>query len=138
MLPQRFLLLYLRLFAGGADFWANSQQHFDLRMDVVMGCPDEAVLVIAEILALAHWKVAECVNRALRGSELSCMIEQSGCRIQFMQKLSVLGRTAEDAASIMGWDSLLSEQELVYFDSRPTLLTPLLRTSTESSCLKDA
>ncbi|KAL6306658.1 hypothetical protein BKA93DRAFT_772245 [Sparassis latifolia] len=57
-----------------------------------MGCPDEAVLVIAEILALVHWKVAECVNRALRGPELSCMIEQSGCRIQFVQKLSVLGK----------------------------------------------
>ncbi|GBE87571.1 hypothetical protein SCP_1102480 [Sparassis crispa] len=41
----------------GADFWANPQRHFDLRMGAVTGCPDEDVLVITETLVLAHWKV---------------------------------------------------------------------------------
>ncbi|KAL6297861.1 fungal-specific transcription factor domain-containing protein [Sparassis latifolia] len=71
MQPPRFLPLYRRLFAGGGGFWANSQQqHFDLRMDALTGCPDEAVLAIAEISALAHWKAAEQRSGSLSMREL--------------------------------------------------------------------
>ncbi|PCH39388.1 hypothetical protein WOLCODRAFT_29530 [Wolfiporia cocos MD-104 SS10] len=59
MQPPRFLSLYRRLFGGSAGgFWANTRQE-ELRMDPLTGCPDEALLALAEISALAHWKAAE-------------------------------------------------------------------------------
>jgi Fungal specific transcription factor domain len=39
-------------------------------MDVLTGCPDEAILAIAEISALAHWKVTEQRRRTLSVREL--------------------------------------------------------------------
>ncbi|KAI8980064.1 fungal-specific transcription factor domain-containing protein [Trametes punicea] len=74
--PPRFLSLYKRLFGGGAGFWANSgsprtsTQHAELRMDALTGCPDEALLAIAEISALAHWKATELQNGSLSVREL--------------------------------------------------------------------
>ncbi|KAI9061087.1 hypothetical protein FKP32DRAFT_1667804 [Trametes sanguinea] len=74
--PPRFLPLYKRLFGGGAGFWANTAsprtggQHAELRMDALTGCPDEALLAIAEISALAHWKASELQNGSLSVREL--------------------------------------------------------------------
>ncbi|CDO71850.1 hypothetical protein BN946_scf184939.g74, partial [Trametes cinnabarina] len=74
--PPRFLSLYKRLFSGGAGFWANtasprtSGQHAELRMDALTGCPDEALLAIAEISALAHWKASELQSGSLSVREL--------------------------------------------------------------------
>ncbi|OSC98256.1 hypothetical protein PYCCODRAFT_1439438 [Trametes coccinea BRFM310] len=74
--PPRFLSLYKRLFGGGAGFWANTAsprtggQHAELRMDALTGCPDEALLAIAEISALAHWKASELQSGSLSVREL--------------------------------------------------------------------
>ncbi|KAI0950712.1 hypothetical protein AcW1_007949 [Taiwanofungus camphoratus] len=71
MQPPRFLSLYRRLFGGGAGgFWASTQQAPDLRMDTLTGCPDEAMLAIAETSALAHWKAVEMQNGSLSMREL--------------------------------------------------------------------
>ena len=77
MQPPRFLSLYKRLFGGGAGFWASSgmspttsAQHSELRMDALSGCPDEALLAIAEISALAHWKSTELQSGSLSMREL--------------------------------------------------------------------
>lgn len=70
----RFLALYRRLFGaagGGAGFWAAANNtHLDLRMDRLTGCPDEALLAIAEAAALAHWKAAEAHKGCLSVREL--------------------------------------------------------------------
>ena len=74
--PPRFLPLYRRLFGGGAGYWASNMspsmgaQQSELRMDGLTGCPDEALLAIAEISALAHWKVSELQNGSLSVREL--------------------------------------------------------------------
>ncbi|KAI0789851.1 fungal-specific transcription factor domain-containing protein [Abortiporus biennis] len=70
MQRPRFLSLYRRLFAGGAGYWANANEHYDLRMDKLTGCPDEAMLAIAEIAALAQWKATELHNGTLSTREL--------------------------------------------------------------------
>ncbi|EJF64783.1 hypothetical protein DICSQDRAFT_159813 [Dichomitus squalens LYAD-421 SS1] len=76
MQPPRFLSLYKRLFGGGAGFWPINTsptahaQHSELRMDTLSGCPDEALLAIAEISALAHWKATELQSGSLSMREL--------------------------------------------------------------------
>ncbi|KAI0671466.1 fungal-specific transcription factor domain-containing protein [Trametes maxima] len=72
--PPRFLSLYKRLFGGGAGFWATNASPrtgaAELRMDALTGCPDEALLAIAEISALAHWKAQELQAGSLSVREL--------------------------------------------------------------------
>ena len=73
--PPRFLAVYRRLFgqggSGGAGFWATTNNdQLDLRMDKLVGCPDEAVLAIAEIAALASWKKSEAAQGRLSIREL--------------------------------------------------------------------
>lgn len=71
--PPRFLSLYKRLFGGGAGFWANTAspaQNAELRMDGLTGCPNDALLALAEISALAHWKASELQNGSLSVREL--------------------------------------------------------------------
>ncbi|KAI0635619.1 fungal-specific transcription factor domain-containing protein [Trametes polyzona] len=74
--PPRFLSLYRRLFGGGSGYWANtgspgaSGQHVELRMDTLTGCPDDALLALAEVSALAHWKATELQNGSLSVREL--------------------------------------------------------------------
>jgi len=41
-----------------------------LRMDLLSGCPDEAMLTIAEVSALAHWKASQLRNGSLSYPEL--------------------------------------------------------------------
>ncbi|KAI0749730.1 fungal-specific transcription factor domain-containing protein [Daedaleopsis nitida] len=77
MQPPRYLSLYKRLFGGGAGYWASTSsspnvggQHSELRMDALTGCPDEALLAMAEISALAHWKATELQTGSLSVREL--------------------------------------------------------------------
>jgi len=41
-----------------------------LRMDALTGCPDEAMLAIAEVSSLAHWKASQLRNNCLSYPEL--------------------------------------------------------------------
>jgi hypothetical protein len=71
--PPRFLSLYHRLFGAstGAGYWATTNNdQLDLRMDKLTGCPDEALLAIAEIAALAYWKATEASKGTLSMREL--------------------------------------------------------------------
>jgi len=74
MRPPKFLALYRRLFGNSSDFWAGSSHShsdsYELRMDSLTGCPDEVVLGIAEVSALAHWKAQEQQNGCLSMREL--------------------------------------------------------------------
>ena len=53
----RFLDTYRRLFRGVEGYWSSSigLEHNRLRMDGLMGCPDEVMLTIAEAANLANW-----------------------------------------------------------------------------------
>jgi len=79
MRPPQFLALYRRLLAtgsggrGSGSYWAGSDlrdDSVDLRMESLSGCPDDVMLAIAEVSALAHWKDAEVRNRSLSVREL--------------------------------------------------------------------
>jgi hypothetical protein len=55
-------------------YWVNSNE-LDLtpqrlRMDVLTGCPDEAMLAIGEVSALAHWKASQLRTGCLSYPEL--------------------------------------------------------------------
>ncbi|TFK70315.1 hypothetical protein BDN72DRAFT_839168 [Pluteus cervinus] len=67
--PPRYLRVCRQLLGGDhhSDFWTPTG---GLRMDKVTGCPDEALLCIAETSALAHWKAAEKRNSTLSVREL--------------------------------------------------------------------
>ena len=53
----RFLGMYKRLFKGYEGYWTSAigVKHSKLRMDDLMGCPDEVMLCIAETADLASW-----------------------------------------------------------------------------------
>lgn len=54
-------------------YWVNGN-NLDmaqrLRMDALSGCPDEAMLAIAEVSALAQWKTSQLRNGSLSYPEL--------------------------------------------------------------------
>ncbi|KAF8969160.1 fungal-specific transcription factor domain-containing protein, partial [Flammula alnicola] len=55
------------------NYWANGndlEMPRRLRMDALTGCPDEAMLAIAEVSSLAHWKAAQLRNGCLSYPEL--------------------------------------------------------------------
>lgn len=78
MRPPKFLALYRRLFGSvggpgnGAGFWSGSghDDSYELRMDSLTGCPDDVILGIAEVSALAYWKAQEQQNGRLSMREL--------------------------------------------------------------------
>jgi len=53
----RFLDMYRRLFKGYEGYWTSNIgiEHSKLRMEGLMGCPDEVMLCIAETADLAAW-----------------------------------------------------------------------------------
>jgi len=73
MRPPRFLELLKRLFGEREGYWLATDDPniaHSLRMDLLTGCPDEAMLAIAEITALSHWKVTEQRHGTLSVREL--------------------------------------------------------------------
>jgi C6 transcription factor Pro1 len=76
MRPPKFCALYRRLFGEGGGYWAGHLQggaldiQPGLRMEALSGCPDEAMLGIAEVSALAHWKATEKRNGSLSYRDL--------------------------------------------------------------------
>ncbi|KAF9485136.1 hypothetical protein BDN70DRAFT_848342 [Pholiota conissans] len=71
--PPKYLILWQRLLGEQGIFWANGNElemPRRLRMDLLTGCPDEAMLAIAEISSLAHWKAAQLRNGCLSYVEL--------------------------------------------------------------------
>ncbi|KAF9007574.1 fungal-specific transcription factor domain-containing protein [Cyathus striatus] len=68
MKPPVFVNIWKRLLNDeGATFNWNGGERLDasLKMDDLSGCPDEAMLAIAEVSALAHWKATELRNGTL-------------------------------------------------------------------------
>jgi len=68
--PPKFLRLLKRLMGERGGFWADADALYSLRMDLLTGCPDEAMLAIAETSALAHWKATELRNGSLSYRDL--------------------------------------------------------------------
>ncbi|KAJ8519051.1 hypothetical protein ONZ45_g3941 [Pleurotus djamor] len=77
MQPPKFFGLWKRLLAP--TFWPGAGLSGDdltnlaaspVHMEALMGCPDDAVLAIAEISALAHWKANEVRHGKLSLREL--------------------------------------------------------------------
>jgi hypothetical protein len=70
--PPKFLQLWKQLLSE-QKYWVNGN-NLDmpqrLRMDLLSGCPDEAMLAIAEVSALAHWKTSQLRNGSLSYPEL--------------------------------------------------------------------
>lgn len=69
MRPPKFLPLWQAFLAEKANFF-DLEMPYKMRMDVFTGCSDEAVLAIAEISALAHWKTSQIRNACLSYPEL--------------------------------------------------------------------
>jgi len=70
----KFLPLWQNLLRGDRhNFWITGSE-LDvpqrLRMDLLTGCPDEAMLAIAEVSSLAHWKASQLRNNCLSYPEL--------------------------------------------------------------------
>lgn len=87
MRAPRFLPLYKRLLGGdklGQQFWSDLSG--GMNMQSLTGCPDEVMLAIAEVSALAHWKVTEQRRGSLsarelirRGDEIEKRVRQQYC-----------------------------------------------------------
>jgi len=70
--PPKFLQLWKQLLPE-QKYWVNGN-NLDisqrLRMDLLSGCPDEAMFAIAEVSALAQWKASQLHNGSLSYPEL--------------------------------------------------------------------
>lgn len=62
--PPKYFVLYKRLL-GDQGYWEDG-----LDLGALTGCPDAAMLAIAEVSALSHWKDAEKRNGCLSVREL--------------------------------------------------------------------
>jgi hypothetical protein len=67
--PPKFLQLWKQLLSE-QKYWVNGDMPQRLRMDLLSGCPDEAMLAIAEVSALAQWKTSQLHNGSLSYPEL--------------------------------------------------------------------
>ena len=70
--PPKYLSLWKQLLSE-QKYWVNGSSldiPQQLRMDLISGCPDEAMLAIAEVSALAHWKASQLRNGSLSYPEL--------------------------------------------------------------------
>ncbi|KAL0953251.1 hypothetical protein HGRIS_004503 [Hohenbuehelia grisea] len=77
--PPRFFTLWKRLLSDRSAFWSLQgsgdlnmppSTQTGLQMDALSGCPDEALLALAETAALAHWKAKKQAEGALSVREL--------------------------------------------------------------------
>lgn len=75
--PPKYFALYRRLLGEKGGYWSvhmpGSEADFSqcgLQMETLTGCPDEAMLGIAEVSALAHWKANELRKGSLSTREL--------------------------------------------------------------------
>ncbi|KAJ3739273.1 fungal-specific transcription factor domain-containing protein [Lentinula detonsa] len=71
MRPPKHLLLYQRLLSHSA--WSidtNLTHSVSPQMETLTGCPDDVMLAIAEISALAHWKSMERIKGTLNYRDL--------------------------------------------------------------------
>ncbi|KAI0783975.1 fungal-specific transcription factor domain-containing protein [Irpex lacteus] len=97
----RFLAVYRRLLgSGGGGFWGTTtpsstltgtDRTTDLRMDKLTGCPDEAVLALAESAHLASWKQHHQAHGTLSVRELvgrADQIEQTLRQTQAVRSVS--------------------------------------------------
>ncbi|KAG6845479.1 hypothetical protein H0H87_008839 [Tephrocybe sp. NHM501043] len=69
----KYLRLLKRLLGERGGYWpavGDSDGLHSLRMDLLTGCPDEAMLALAEISNLAYWKATEQRNGTLSYREL--------------------------------------------------------------------
>ncbi|KAK0450208.1 fungal-specific transcription factor domain-containing protein [Armillaria borealis] len=65
MKQPKYLALYKCLLGDQNGFWGRG-----LHMENLTGCPDEAMLALAEISGLAHWKTSEQAKGSLSFREL--------------------------------------------------------------------
>ncbi len=65
MKQPKYLALYKCLLGDQNGFWGRG-----LHMENLTGCPDEAMLALAEISGLAHWKTSEQAKGSLNFREL--------------------------------------------------------------------
>ncbi len=66
MKQPKYLALYKCLLGDQNGFWSRG-----LHMENLTGCPDEAMLALAEIFGLAHWKTSEQAKGSLSFGELA-------------------------------------------------------------------
>ncbi|KAK0204809.1 fungal-specific transcription factor domain-containing protein [Desarmillaria ectypa] len=68
MKQPKYLALYKCLLGDQNGFWGHECR--GLHMENLTGCPDEAMLALAEISGLAHWKASEQAKGSLSLREL--------------------------------------------------------------------
>ncbi|KAF8150823.1 fungal-specific transcription factor domain-containing protein [Crassisporium funariophilum] len=71
--PPKFLPLWQHMLGDQNNYWVSGndlEMPHRMRMDTLTGCPDEAMLAIAEVSALAHWKASQIRNNCLSYPEL--------------------------------------------------------------------
>lgn len=67
MRPPKFTTLWKRVLEDQNDYWGNGNT---MDMQALTGCPNDAMLAIADISALAHWKSTQQRNGTLSFPEL--------------------------------------------------------------------
>lgn len=72
MRAPKYLALYRRLFGRTSVYWNTqlSDENLDLSTDFQSGCPDDVMIAIGEVSALAEWKASEIRNGCLSVREL--------------------------------------------------------------------
>ncbi|EEB92099.1 hypothetical protein MPER_09442 [Moniliophthora perniciosa FA553] len=132
MRPPKYFALYQRLLSWNDNPNNLLLQPGGMQMEMLTGCPDDALLAIAEVSCLAYWKITEerkgtlslrelirrgdDIERRLRnltghGREVGLVVGQSSSQSSFMASVEATF-PSEDVRRVLG--SIFRETGLLY------------------------
>ncbi|KAJ7592928.1 fungal-specific transcription factor domain-containing protein [Mycena floridula] len=123
MRPPKYFALYKKLLGEDQGFTfplpGADPAPTGLQMETLTGCPDEALLGIAEVSALAHWKLAEQRRGTLsfrelirRGDEIEQRLQRHSSDALNFREQSPLHPNLTQAAADSSFSSVESQQYL--------------------------
>lgn len=97
----RFIGLWRRLLGERGTYWnQNIPFQWGLRMDTLVGCPDEALLMIAEVSVLTQWKknarregILSCRELIRRGDVIEQHLSQNVTDTRLTNDVNLAGET---------------------------------------------
>jgi hypothetical protein len=148
----KYLGLLKNLLCGQGGYWnasKDAEEHHALRMDLVTGCPDGAMLALAEIAMLAHWKATEQRNRTLSYRELIRRGDDIEHRLRQHQSCTTLSSdvnqdplhpgvphmgTANDAGAPFPDEKSRSRVAKLFYEAAVLLLNIVLSNASPGAC----